>query len=184
MRYTTASRGDAETEREVEPYAIVPHVRSFHLVGYCHLRGEVRIFKVDRMSDVALAGRHYSIPTDFDLRKYLGDSWGMLRGTVIAAEDVVVRFSAQAARWVSEEHWHASQRLEWQPDGAMIFTIHVGVTPDLVRWLLYYGEGALIERPAWLREEVQREARAILARYAAESREVENEEMVEPGGIE
>lgn len=165
MRYATASRGDAESEREVDPYALVPYVRSFHLVGYCHRREEVRIFKVDRVQGLRLTGRRFEVPEDFDLEEYLGGSWGLLRGAGRAPELVEIRFTRQAGRWVSEERWHPSQRIEWRADGSMLFSARLGVTPAFVRWVLYYGGEAEVLRPAWLREAVVQEAGAVLARY-------------------
>lgn len=103
MLYATASRADAETKRAVDPYALVPYVRSFHLVGYCHLRGEIRIFKTDRIRDLRLTGRQFEPPPDFDLSDYLSEGWGLMRGAARGPEEVVIRFSPRAGRWVAEE---------------------------------------------------------------------------------
>lgn len=165
LRYATASRADAESERLVDPYALVPYVRSFHLVGYCHSRQEVRIFKVDRIRDLRLTAQRFVVPEDFDLGAYLSEGWGLMRGVARAPETVRVRFSARAGRWVSEERWHRGQKAEWQPDGSLLFTLRVGITPPLVRWILYYGAEAQVLEPAWLAEEVKREARALLESY-------------------
>ena len=40
------------TERDVDPYGIVPYERTWHLIGYCHLRQTVRVFKVDRIRSI------------------------------------------------------------------------------------------------------------------------------------
>lgn len=165
MRYATASRGDAESEREVDPYALVPYVRSFHLVGFCHRREEVRIFKVDRIQELRVTDRSFDVPADFDLQRYLGESWGLLRGVAGAPELVEIRFGPRAGRWVSEERWHPGQQAEWQPDGSLLFSLRLAVTPAFLRWLLYYGADAEVLRPPWLAEAICREVRAVLARY-------------------
>lgn len=165
LRYATASRQNAQSEREVDPYALVPYLRSFHLVGYCHLRGEVRIFKTDRIEALRLTGRRFVVPADFDLAAYLGESWGLMRGAAREPETVRILFSALAGRWVAEERWQPDQKVEWQPDGTMLFTLKVGITPAFVRWVLYYGPEARVLQPAWLAEEVRRQALATLQTY-------------------
>jgi predicted DNA-binding transcriptional regulator YafY len=165
MRYATASRQGAQSEREVDPYVLVPYLRSFHLVAYCHLRGEVRIFKTDRIDAPRLTARRFTLPADFDLATYLGDSWGLMRGAAREPETVRIRFSALAGRWVAEEQWQPDQKVDWQPDGTMLLTLRVGVTPAFIRWLLYYGPEARVLQPAWLAEEVRRQALATLQTY-------------------
>lgn len=165
MRYATASRQGEESERAVDPYALVPYVRSFHLVAYCHQRGEVRIFKADRIGALRLTTRHFEPPADFDLRAYLSEGWGLMRGAAGAPEEVRIRFVARAGRWVAEEKWHPGQTVEWQPDGSLIFALRVGITPALVRWVLYYGAEATVLQPAWLADEVRREAAQVAQAY-------------------
>jgi len=165
MVYATASRDDAESERLVDPYALVPYVRSFHLVGHCHTRGEIRIFKVDRIKELSLTGERFEVPGDFDVGEYLGESWGLMRGVARAPELVQIRFAPRAGRRVSEERWQPGQRAEWQPDGSLIFSLRVGITPAFVNWVLYYGADAEVLQPTWLAREVRKEAAAVVAAY-------------------
>jgi len=171
IHYLTASRGDAESERLVDPYALVPYVRSFHLVAYCHLREAVLIFKVDRIQDLRLTGQRFEYPGDFDLAQYLGDSWGLMRGAAGPPELVQIRFGHRAGRSVAEEHWHPQQHCEWQEDGSLLFSATIGVTPDFVRWVLYYGPEAEVLSPAWLGEEVKRQALAVARLYGDSAEE-------------
>lgn len=165
MVYITASRDGARTERAVDPYALVPYVRSFHLVGYCHQRQEVRIFKVDRIRRLRLTPEHFETPEGFDVEGYLGQSWGLMRGIARQPELVRIRFAPRAGRWVSEERWHPGQQAEWQPDGSLLFSLRIGITPAFVRWVLYYGADAEVLEPAWLAQEVRKEAKAIVENY-------------------
>ncbi|MDA8216524.1 MAG: WYL domain-containing protein [Dehalococcoidales bacterium] len=166
MSYATASRDGEVTERAVDPYALVPYVRSFHLVAYCHLRREVRVFKVDRIQHLRPTAERFTMPADFDVAAYLGEGWGLMRGVAREPELVQIRLRPRAGRWVSEERWHPSQQAEWQADGTLLFSLRVGVTPAFVRWVLYYGADAEVLRPAWLAEEVRRQAEAISTLYA------------------
>lgn len=163
MRYLTSSRGEVN-ERVVEPYHIMPYMRAWHLVAYDHHRAAVRDFKLDRILSARLLDETYTIPPDFDIDDYLGDNWGIMRDAGPPAEAVVLVFAPEAGRWVAEERWHKSQRAEVLPAGRVCVEFFVSVTPEMVRWLLYYGGDVWVERPEWLRERVMEAHRAAMSK--------------------
>jgi predicted DNA-binding transcriptional regulator YafY len=154
MTYMSSHSGEAK-ERVIEPYHLMPYGRSWHLVAFDHSRKEVLIFKVDRIQEASLLDTRYTPPANFDLEAYLGDAWGIMRGEAGAVEEVRLVFQPQSGRWVAEEQWHKSQQVEIQEDGRARISFHVGVTPEMVNWLLYYGDQVKVESPAWLAEEVR-----------------------------
>ncbi|RPF46640.1 putative DNA-binding transcriptional regulator YafY [Thermodesulfitimonas autotrophica] len=157
--YTTHSRGGAQTERVVRPYHLLPHVRSWHLIAYCEWREAVLVFKVDRIRKAVLLEECYRIPGDFDVAAYLGPVWGVMRGAASDPVDVVLRFTPEAGRRVAEESWHPSQQVAEQPDGSVLFRLHIAITPDFINWLLYYGSRVEVLAPPELREELAAEHR-------------------------
>ncbi len=162
--YATASHKGNPQNRVIEPYSVIPYGRSWHLVAYDHLRQAVITFKVDRVQSAEILAETYTIPTDFNLDDYLGDAWGMMRGAAQPAEVVSLLFEAPAGQWVSEEHWHKSQQIENLADGRIRMSLFVGVTPEMVNWLLYYGEQVYVEEPAWLRDKVRERHRLAAER--------------------
>jgi predicted DNA-binding transcriptional regulator YafY len=153
--YATPDRQGQAVERVVEPYQLMPYGRSWHLIAYDHLRESVLQFKLDRVQEAAIQDIRYIIPDDFDLDEYLGDAWGLMRGSAAPAEEVILLFEPEAGRWVSEETWHKSQQNQFLENGRIRVSFHVGVTPEMVSWLMYYGDRVLVEKPDWLREEVR-----------------------------
>ncbi len=174
IRYATASRDGQPTERVIEPYHIMAYGRSWHLIAYDHRRQEVLQFKIDRVLEAEILDTTYTIPADFDVDAYLGDAWGLMRGAAGAPERVVLLFEPEAGRWVTEEVWHKSQQSEVLPDGRVQVTFHVGVTPEMVGWLLYYGSRVEVLEPAWLRERVREEHRRAV--------EIHSKRMLSKGG--
>ncbi len=59
------------TDRQVDPYALVHRTGWWYLVGYCHLRQALRIFRVDRIRGLDLLSEPFRMPDDFDARGYL-----------------------------------------------------------------------------------------------------------------
>ncbi len=58
-------------ERAVDPYALVHRWGWWYVVGFCHLRGSLRSFRLDRIQELGLTGQTFSLPDDFDLQAYL-----------------------------------------------------------------------------------------------------------------
>lgn len=59
------------TQRGLDPYALVHRWGWWYAVGFCHVHREVRTFRVDRVSEVALSETIFSQPADFNLQTYL-----------------------------------------------------------------------------------------------------------------
>ncbi len=147
ISYATSSRAGELKQRVVQPYTIIPYGRSWQMIAYDDLRRDVIQFKVDRVRAAVLLDETYAIPESFDLESYLGNGWGIMRGEAHEAEDVVLLFEPEAGRWVAEEQWHRSQKAETQADGFVRVSFHVGVTPEMVSWLLHYGARVAVVEP-------------------------------------
>jgi predicted DNA-binding transcriptional regulator YafY len=165
IRYSTSSRGGAESTRVVHPYHILPFVRSWHLVAHCESRDKALTFKVDRIRKAELLNEQFEIPYDFSLDEHIGDAWGVMSGQAAEATEVELLFEPEAGRWVSEEQWHKSQRAEFLPDGSVRFLLHLPITPDFVSWVLYYGSRVEVVGPAELRDRVAEEHQRAARRY-------------------
>ncbi len=153
--YATGSREGRISERIVEPYHLMPYGRSWHLIAHDHKRNAVLQFKLDRVQEAEILDNFYAIPIQFDLDEYLGTGWGLMRGSATDPEDVVLIFEPEAGRWVAEERWHSSQENEILNDDRIQIMFHVGITPEMISWLLYYGGNVRVERPLWLRKKVR-----------------------------
>ena len=63
IAYYTHSR-DQHTERDVDPYRVYAEQGRWYLIGYDHLRGEVRLFRVDRILDVDVLDDTFEPPAE------------------------------------------------------------------------------------------------------------------------
>ena len=163
--YRTARRQGAISQRVVHPYHIMPYVRSWQLIAYCENRQDVIMFKVDRIQKATLLDEAYEMAASFDLDKYMGNAWGVMRSEDQLPDEVELHFAPDAGRWVAEEFWHKSQQVEQQADGSVIFRLTIAVTPEFVNWLLYYGSRVEVTKPNHLRSAVAAEHRQAAEQY-------------------
>jgi len=164
--YETASRAYERSERVVEPYHIARHYGRFSLLtAYDHLRGKVIQFKVSRIRETELLTTTYRIPDDFDIDDYRSATFGLMRGEPADRVDIELLFSPQAARWFEEEDWDVPLQLDPQPDGNVLARMHTGITPELLRWLSWYGPDCRVLAPESLRDQVCAAAQKTVKMY-------------------
>lgn len=60
-----------DTERDFDPYGLTYYQHRWYVVGYCHLRQDLRSFRLDRVTHVSLLEAHFDRPNGFDPLAYL-----------------------------------------------------------------------------------------------------------------
>lgn len=167
IEYATAMRGGEVTERVIEPYSVQPYERSWMVTAYDHHRAAVRDFKIDRILSATLLDEAYSIPAQFSMARYRGSAWGVLRGQASAPVEIALLFDAPSGRWVREEHRAEPLEYEEQPDGSVVVRFTAGITPELVRWILWYGPHCRVLTPDALAAQVRALAEETARIYEA-----------------
>lgn len=98
LRYRSGSSG-AETERIIDPYGMVYREGRWYAVGYCHLRQDLRVFRLDRVLETSPREATFTRPPGFDslahvlhaLATYPG-AWGievLLHTTLAEAQRLI-----------------------------------------------------------------------------------------------
>jgi predicted DNA-binding transcriptional regulator YafY len=75
----------APTERQFDCYGLVYHAGAWYAVGYCHVRTEVRVFRLDRIVAVERDEAMFSRPDGFDCLAF-----------------AIARFAAMPDTWLVE----------------------------------------------------------------------------------
>jgi predicted DNA-binding transcriptional regulator YafY len=70
IEYYSLSR-EAVTTRRVDPYHLGTHAGQALLIGFCHERQAVRIFRVDRIKTARLTDDRFPMPAGFDADQFL-----------------------------------------------------------------------------------------------------------------
>ena len=160
IRYHTFSRGEM-TERRLDPYRLFYFQGGLYVIGFDHLRSDIRIFALERILEWAAAEAKFERALDFDFDAHMQSALGIFRGE---EADVRLRFHPSAAPFVKEREWHGTQVLETEDDGSVVLTMRVADTLELRRWVLSFGAEVEVVAPESLRDEVRNEAQSILER--------------------
>jgi predicted DNA-binding transcriptional regulator YafY len=150
------------TTRLLDPYALALQWGNWYLVGYCHLRGDLRTFRIDRIQEVEPTGETFDVPPGFDAREYL---LRMAQDRPATYYRVAVRFDPEVAHIVRERR-EAWQDLAEHADGSVTLSFDASDLAWPCRWVLTYQDNATVLSPPDLAAMVRDAAQAIVARYA------------------
>lgn len=158
----TYSRPDAEARRRsVAPCGLM-FGRANYLVGADRETGQIRTFRLDRMSAVEAGEGLAPPPADFDLNAFANRSFGIYQDAV---EDVVLKVSPEGAAEARGWRWHPTQALEDQPDGSVIVRFSASGMRELAWHLFTWGDQVTILAPerlkAVMRDELAAAGRAL-----------------------
>ncbi len=158
-----ARGSDLTSQRQISPQNLVLYKDNWYLDAFCHERQAPRTFALDRIAN-AESIMETAIQLDPDeLQRHYGSSYGIFAGQ--AQHTAILNFSAQAAKWVADEHWHSQQQGQWLCDGRyqlrFPFNRHEELLMDVMKW------GAEVEviGPEFLRTLVKQEALKLVSKY-------------------
>jgi predicted DNA-binding transcriptional regulator YafY len=151
MRYYTAWR-DKATRRKVDPYHIWYAAGALYLIGYCHLRNDIRMFAIDRILTLTVTTLPCQLPLGFHVEEYVRNALMVMRGG--PRIDVELRFDRKTSAWARNRIWHPSQKVTTGSNGCLTLELQVAETPELVGWILSFGAGVTVVHPDSLRRQV------------------------------
>ena len=159
--YETIEHGP--TSRLVDPYFIIFRGRAFYFVAYCHLRKDLRTFRIDRIRSLRPTGRLFQRRREVSVHDYFADSWRLFSGEPV---QVAVRFTGRAARIVAADRHHPNESVERRRDGSVVYRLKVAGTEEIRRWILGFGAEAEVLEPPELRVELAQIAGRLQSLYA------------------
>jgi len=153
----------SKTSRQLGPHFLYFSKGSLYLVAEDLKDTKVKVFSLPRMSEATMLETPYE-GAEVDPATYFKDSFGIF--TSGEPTTVRVEFSPLVAPFVKERRWHDSQKVVSKSDGSIVVTLEVALSPELIQWVLGYGENAIVLEPFDLRREVMKAASGVISRYS------------------
>lgn len=150
--YRGRSRG-AAGRRSVSPQRLVHYRDNWYLDAWCHWRCGLRSFSVDAIERVRVLDEAAIEIDDAELDAVLGSGYGIFAGHEL--NWATLRFSAERARWVAAERWHADQHGRWDAEGRWLLSLPYADPRELVMDILRHVPEVEVLWPQELAEEVK-----------------------------
>ncbi len=154
---------DEKTRRKVSPQRLTHYRDNWYLDAWDEDREALRSFAVDRIHGPRMGdGAAHDVDEDA-LSTHLSSSYGIFSGAPKGW--ATIRFSAKAARWVAEEHWHSQQQGHFLPDGRFELKLPYSASRELLMDVLQYGADAELVEPRALRAQLSTLLQLALGHY-------------------
>ena len=145
-----------ENTREADPYGLAYVRNTWIMVGYCHMRKDIRNFRLDRIEQLELLAKTFQRPPDFKMQVRPLEE----RGTII----VKAVFDNDVARWVREARSYYTIAEEATPAGLLV-TLKIRQESELLQWLLGWGRHVRVLEPESLRQRLVEEAEEMMKNH-------------------
>lgn len=141
LEFSYVNSTGGESRRSVHPYGLFRFAGVWYLVAYDPGKSDVRVFNIERMSDLVVNKKSPKSPDfeaveGFDVAAYMGLPF-QYGDTPFRAE---VRFSPEIA-WQASRMVRAQGSLTEQPDGSVLWQVDASSEPQLLKWIVSHGSG-------------------------------------------
>lgn len=154
VAYVSASRHQGQW-RTIDPYGLVYHTGEWYVVGYCHKRGDIRTFRVDRIAEMRAGEGGFVIPREFDLDTYRREQLYVPSADAI---EVSVQLDPLAVTRIGI-NWPVGE-VSYNDDGSATIVMDCEGLEWVTGWVLGFGRHARVVSPPEARQ-------ALLAKLAA-----------------
>ena len=154
---------DEKSERTVEPYHLFNYMGTWHTIGYCHLRKEIRDFALSGISKAKVLVESFKIPAEFDFKKYFLSTFGLYKGKT--TKEVTLRFTPEKSKWIKDQIWHKDQKVKYLKDGSIELSFPVSDFSEIKMEILKHGGMVEVIKPKSLKDLIKAEAQKIAKIY-------------------
>ena len=148
-----------DSKREIEPYYLIFKWSSWYVYGFCRLRQDFRMFKLNRMDKITLG------QSGFEMREVPVPDLSRTRLYPKNIEITALVESDMKWRLVEEFGPHCYKELS---DGKLLFNGFYSDMESMISWILTFGDKIEILEPAKVREELLRIVNKIRQVYSVQ----------------
>jgi predicted DNA-binding transcriptional regulator YafY len=149
VRLRYRSHAEQDSERDLDPYGLVLHSGRWYVTGRDGKSGELRTFRVDRVSEALLSGVSFDPPAGFDPVQHVTRSLA----AVPYAHEIEVVLATTLAN--AQRRIPPTVATLAETEGGVLLTGRAEHLPGLAAMLAGLGWPFTVRRPAALRDEVR-----------------------------
>lgn len=152
-------------KRHIDPYGLVHWKWNWYVVAYCHLRKEIRSFRVDRIQALHPTDSTFERPADFSARQFFLTNLLPETDKQEKQISVIVKGRPQAIADLCG-HWYLGYALVERSANHAHFLINEQLVHSQVpHFLLPYGKSIQVQEPSFLKERLAAIAADLLQFY-------------------
>lgn len=162
VRISYNRSGKEQATYEIDPYTLVVAKGGLYLLAYAHNRRAVRLFAVERISDLTVTRQRFELPDGYQPEEQFSDAFGLVADQPMRLS---IRFSPDVAHMVRDRLWRPGQSMVTAPDGSVLLSFEASGSLEILAWVLSFGRHAELLEPPELRRELRRHVKGMRELY-------------------
>ncbi|MFD1676415.1 helix-turn-helix transcriptional regulator [Alicyclobacillus fodiniaquatilis] len=162
------NKEETAVKRQVDPYGLVHWRDRWYLIAYCHLRSEMRNFRVDRICALAQTDVNFARPAGFSASDFFLESMLPSANKAEALMQVHIVGDADCIDLLSQHWWLAHYLVERTAKQARFILEQHTVEAYLPHMLIPYGRSIRVVAPDLLRQRLIKVTADLLHFYQAD----------------
>lgn len=150
-------------DREISPQQLIHYRDNWYVDAWCHLRGGLRSFSIDAITQATLLPKAAKEVDLITLRMELDGGYGIFGGR--PKNWAVLEFSPGRAQWVQHESWHPQQVGTLHTDGRYTLKVPYSDERELMGDILRFGAEVTVLAPSSLQHQLSSELAKALKLY-------------------
>ncbi len=164
IEYRT-KREEKKQCRKIDPYGILQWCGKWYIIGFCHLRGEIRTFRVERIIKMAHTESTFIRPKNFSVKTFFLSSLMPDMSHNATMIQLVIKGSAEALDDLCN-HWFMSFHLKERTLNQAVFLIENNALHEYAApFLLPYGKAIEVIEPKSCKEKLHERVLDLVEYY-------------------
>jgi len=151
-----------EKSFHIEPEKMVYYNGGLYVITYVRYYKSFIVLAVQRIRKLDLLDKSFPNDHPFDANEFWKGKFGLFSGEQL---DIKLRFTKDVRHHIEGRIWHNSQSIEFDKKGNLILTMKVGISPELISWILGWRMFVKVLEPRELVAEIKQNIKDITNLY-------------------
>jgi len=151
--------------RLVEPHALKEFKNRWYLLAMDINREQIRIFALDRMSNLIISNRKFQHKKIVDVNEFFKNCFGVIAPDEEQVEEVILSFDVFQGKYVKSLPLHETQEILIDDGKEVRVKLNVYLTFDFIMEVLSHGDRTKVIQPVSLSEQLKDIYNSALKKY-------------------
>ena len=144
-------------EREFLPIKFLARDNTLYVLAFDNDKRAYRTYNLARFQPNSVTIRP-DIKQNFKMSKLNWEEWRKKSFGIVYDKDVQkvkLEFLPQAVDYTKNRTWHFAPKITFRKNGSMIMEMELGITTELISWIMRWMPNVIVHEPAELKEKVK-----------------------------
>ncbi|ODS30440.1 MAG: hypothetical protein SCARUB_04448 [Candidatus Scalindua rubra] len=128
----------------IEPVRLVYYSGGLYVIVYFRKYEKFRLLAIQRIKKLIITDENYPQDHIFDPELFWKNKFGLFSADQV---EVTLEFSKEIRHHIEGRTWHDSQEMKVKKDGTLVLSMKVGLSPELVSWIMGWHEYVTVKSP-------------------------------------